>query len=93
MKNRQSDYTDLGFIPGQEIKDSDFIHSFTNETLDDIEDDISNIQKMANLPLEMWKFFIVKENSAISEVWQFIYIFSCIFSSYFYAYLAAFGFH
>ena len=46
---------------------------------------------MASLPFEIWKYFIVGEHSGFSQFWFVIYIISCIFSSYIYAYLAAFG--
>lgn len=81
----------MGFIPGSDIKDSDFINCFTKETIEDIGEDISRLQQMANLPFQIWKYFIMAENSALSILWNFVDIFSCIFSSYFYAYLAAFG--
>lgn len=52
---------------------------------------ISRMEQMANLPFEIWKYFIVGEQSAFSAVWAFFDIICCISSSYLYAYIAAFG--
>ena len=41
-------------------------------------------------PIDFWEMVIISQNSKILYVWKAIYMLSCLTSSYFYAYVAAF---
>ena len=90
LENQREDQKRHGFIPADDIKIPDFKYSFQT-----LQQEIEEREKFndggSEEIFEIWKFFIMAENSGFSIGWKFLYIFCCILSSYIYAFLAAFG--
>ena len=73
-----------GILP-EDIKRHDFIYSLTignsaPGAVDSFEQDKSILSKI-----------VISEDNMLAQIWRVIYIFSCLTSCYFYAFIAAFG--
>lgn len=76
----------MGIKP-EEIRKSDFRASLVREDKDPaLEEDGDDISKKS-----ITQLIILKHDNKFLEFWSFLNIFSCLTSSYFYAYISAFG--